>query len=725
MKNKLFFILLLIETAATTHAQAPADTVRTLKEVTISAWQRRDVSRLPDEQAGFLTGGKKNEVITLSGANANIAIKTPRQIFSKIPGVFVYDMDGSGNQVNIATRGLDPHRSWEFNNRQNGVIINSDMYGYPASHYSAPMESIERVEVVRGAGSLQYGAEFGGMINYLTKTPDSTKAFSLEGINTVGGYGLMSSYTAVGGTHGRFSYYAYYYRRHSDGYRQNGESDATAQFVQLQYRFSNNLSLEAEIGRSKYLYHIPGPLNDSMFRADPRMSTRGRNYFSPDIFVPSLRLNWALSPQTKIFVTASGVFGNRSSVQLDAFATVPDTINRLTGQYKNRQVDIDDFHSRTAEARLLHSYAIGGLQSKLAAGFAYMNNDLHRRQLGVGTTGSNYDLSLVGPFARDLHFKTSNLALFAENAFQLTKQWTLSPGVRIESGHSAMSGAITYYTVNPLPTIIEHRFVLAGISSQFVLDKDNTVYGGISQAYRPVVFKDIIPASTYEKIDKNLKDAKGYNAEIGIRGKVLKRLQYDVTAFSLLYKNRLGTLVLPDASGGSYIYRTTVGDSRTNGIELFVQYKLPLSRWLYAGLFTSTSYMHGRYVSGLVANGASNKTIVGNKLEAAPDWISRNGVELLFKGFSATVLYSYTSSSFSDPLNTVTPLANGSKGLVPGYGLLDANVTWHINSLFTVRGGVSNILNKQYFTKRPTFYPGPGVWPGDGRNGYVTVGVRI
>lgn len=50
-----------------------------------------------------------------------------------------------------------PHRSWEFNIRQNGVIINSDMYGYPASHYSAPMESFEKIELIRGTGSLQYG----------------------------------------------------------------------------------------------------------------------------------------------------------------------------------------------------------------------------------------------------------------------------------------------------------------------------------------------------------------------------------------------------------------------------------------------------------------------------------------------------------------------------------------------------------------------------------------
>lgn len=709
-------------------AQTTLDTTKSkeLKEVTIKAWQRRDITRLPEEQNGFLNSGKKNEVITIAGTNANIAIKTGRQLFAKIPGVFVYDMDGSGNQLNISTRGLDPHRSWEYNIRQNGIIINSDMYGYPASHYSAPMESFDKIELLRGTGSLQYGAQFGGMINYITRKPDTTKSFTFESINTVGSFNLLSSYNAISGTYKKFSYYAYYYKRHSDGYRDNGQSDANAQLLQLNYQFNSNISLKAELGRSKYLYHIPGPLNDSMFHADPAMSTRSRNYFSPDIYVPSLTLNWKLSEQTKINLTTSGVFGNRSSVQLDAFANVPDTINPITGAYKNRQVDIDKFNSRTVEFRLLHHYNIGKLQSKLATGFVYMNNDLQRQQLGKGTTGTDYDLLLVEPgFGRDIRFKTNNIALFAENVFQINPRWTISPGIRFENGNSKMNGVIKYYTVNPLPTTIKHNFVLLGISSQYLIDKENTIYGGISQAYRPVIFKDIVPASTYEQIDKDLKDAFGYNAEVGVRGKLLKHLQYDISFFRIDYKKRLGTLVFQDNAGQSYTYKTNIGNSRTNGLELFMQYKFPVTNHLFAGLFTSTAFMDAKYTTGQISTGTVNKSIAGNKVEAVPDCISRNGLDILYKGFSCTILYSYTSSTFSDALNTETPPANGAKGFTPSYSLWDFNASLRANSVFSIRAGISNIFNKQYFTKRPTFYPGPGIWPSDGRNVYVTVGVKL
>jgi len=728
MNRGLFIVICWVVFNTSSFGQSPKDTIKPkeLKEVVIKAWQRRDITRLPEEQNGFLSGGKKSEVITIAGTNANIAIKTGRQLFSKVPGVFVYDMDGSGNQLNISTRGLDPHRSWEYNIRQNTIIINSDMYGYPASHYSAPMESYEKIELIRGTGSLQYGAQFGGMINYITKKPDTSKAFTLESINTAGSFGLLSTYNAISGTYKKLTYNAYYYRRHSNGYRENGQSDADAQFVQVQYQFNENVLLKAEFGRSKYLYHIPGPLNDSMFSVDPTMSTRSRNYFSPDIYVPSLSLNWKISPKTKAMLTASGLFGDRSSVQFDAFANVPDAIDLSTGNYKNRQVDIDRFNSRTLELRLLHEYTIGKVQNKLATGAIYMNNDLHRQQLGKGTTGADYDLTLSEPgFGRDIHFKTGNIALFAENAFQINYRLIMSPGIRFESGTSKMSGVIKYYPANELPNRINHNFLLAGVSSQYLLNKENTLYGGISQAYRPVIFKDIVPASTYEQVDKNLKDAFGYNAEVGVRGKLLDHLQYDISYFRMVYNNRLGTLILQDNTGQSYTYKTNIGNSRTNGVELFIQYKFPVSNNLFAGFFTSTAYMDATYISGEVSTGTANKSIKGNKIEAVPKWISRNGLDILYKGFSCTILYSYTSSSFSDALNTVAPPANGAKGFTPAYSIWDFNASLRTNSFFTIRAGINNIFDKQYFTKRPTFYPGPGIWPSDGRNVYVTVGIKI
>ncbi|GAB4054454.1 TonB-dependent receptor [Spirosoma litoris] len=671
-------------------------------------------------------GGKRSEVIRLSEIDANVAEKNPRQIFARIPGVFVYDMDGTGNQVNISTRGLDPHRSWENNIRQNGVITNSDMYGYPASHYSPPMESMERIEFVRGMGSLQYGAQFGGMLNYITKKADTTRRFGFETINSVGSYGLRSTYNAIGGRIGKWTYYAYYYRRHSDGYRRNSDSDSQAQFGSLQFQASKSVGISAELGRSTYTYHIPGPLTDAIFVQDPRQSSRSRNYFNPDIYIPSLKLNWKISDRTSVLWTNSAVLGARNSVQLDALATVLDTINRATGQYRTRQVDIDNFNSYTTEARILHRYKLGGIGGALAAGVQLMSTDLHRRQLGVGTTASDFDLTLTAPFKRDLHFRTKNFAAFAENHFYLTDRLTISPGIRVESGKTEMRGTISYYDNATLPRNISHHFALLGINGQYKLSNEVKLYGGWAQAYRPVVFKDIIPASVYERIDNTLKDAYGYNAEFGLEGR-WQGLHVNVTVFDLLYRNRLGTVLLtnPDGDGVNYILRTNIGDSRSTGVEALLETQLFHSEKLLISGFTSTAFNNARYISGRVSTGTENRNVTGNQVESAPRWTSRNGLTARYGTASLTIQYSYVAQTFSDALNTPTPSANGAVGPVPAYSLVDLNGTWRIKRLLTIRGSINNLLNQQYFTKRPTFYPGPGVWPSDGRSAQITVGLTL
>ncbi|GAB3935431.1 TonB-dependent receptor family protein [Larkinella terrae] len=706
--------------------KAPADSVRTrmLQEVNVTGMREGLTQSLPDIQGTYLLGGKRSEVIRLTEVDANIAEKNARQVFARIPGLFVYDMDGTGNQMNVATRGLDPHRSWEYNIRQNGILTNSDMYGYPASHYSAPMESIERVEMVRGTASLQYGAQFGGMLNYVTKSGDTTRRFGFETINSVGSYGLRSTYNAIGGRVGKLTYYGYYYRRHSDGYRDNATSNAQAQFVSLQYQATNRLKISAELGRSEYTFRIPGPLTEEMFAQNPRQATRSRNYFNPDIYVPSLKLDWQITDRTRLMGLASAVLGARNSVMFDALANVPDTLIKATGLPRNRQVDIDKFHSYTSELRLLHSYHLGNVSATGVVGVQMMNNDLNRRQLGKGTTGSDFDLSITGPFTRDLHFYTSNLAVFAESQFHLTQKLTVSPGIRVESGLTKLRGTISYYDPLNLPNDIDHRFALLGVNAQYRVNPELKFYGGWSQAYRPVIFKDIIPTSVYEQVDKNLKDATGFNAEVGMDG-YWNALHVNLTAFYLPYKNRLGSLILNNADGQSTVFRTNVGDSRTKGVETLIEAQFIRTNQFALTGFTSTAYVDARYTNARVSTGTDNKTINGNQVESAPRWTSRNGLTARYRTFSLTAQFSYVSKTYSDALNTPVALPNGSKGPVPAYGIWDLNATWRIGRHFTLRGSVNNLLNTSYFTKRPTFYPGPGIWPSDGRSGVLTLGIKL
>lgn len=700
---------------------------KTLQTVTVQSYAQRipELGRLENVHSSYIISGKKNEVVDVSMLNANLAEKNGRQIFGKIPGAFVYDMDGSGNQVNVSTRGLDPHRSWEFNVRQNGIMTNSDIYGYPASHYSPPMEAIRRIELVRGTGSLQYGAAFGGMINYVTKMADTTRELSGELLTSVGSYGLFSSYLSAGGASGKWRYFGYYQKRTSDGYRDGGRSESDAQFLAVEYHASPKFNVRAEVGRSTYLFRIPGPLTDNMFHENPRQATRTRNYFSPDIVIPALTMNWQIAPKTKLIWATSALLGDRSSVQFLGFADVQDVIDPATGAYKNRQVDIDNFHSYSTELKILQNWSLGRVQNTLSGGIRYINNDLHRRQVGKGTTGSDYDLSLVegAVFGRDVHFKTSNIAVFAENLFQISQRFSLTAGFRFENGVTKMEGDISYLPDNEIPLEIEHRFPLFGGTVQYKINNAIRIYGGASQAYRPVIFADVIPPDALNRTDDNLLDATGWNLEAGVSGKLGSRLNFDLSYFRILYNDRIGTQAMEDPDGTAFFLKTNVGNTVTDGVELYIEGRLFSDNGTAnMSLFTASSWMDGRYVKGTVVVSGENQDLTGNTLESVPTWISRNGLNFSWKGLLATVQYSYVSESFADALNTVAPSANGARGLVPAYGLWDAYVSWR-SGRYLVRFGMNNISDTQYFTKRPTGYPGGGVWSSDGRSVTATVGI--
>lgn len=729
--NRLYLLSIIFLLLTTTARAQETDSIETRRLSEVLVIGQRDINtvlRLPEIKNTFIYSGKKTEVINVQNLDANITEKTPRQIFAKVPGIFVYDMDGTGNQMNISARGLDPHRGWEFNIRRNGAITNSDMYAYPASHYSIPMEAIERIELVRGTGSLQYGAQFGGMLNYATKQPDSTKAISFESINAGGSFGLLSTYNAISGTLGKFQYYAYITYRKSDGYRDNGESEYDAQSVMLVYNASRNLKITGEFSRSNYLYQIPGPLTDSMFHADPRMSTRARNYFNPTIYVPSVKFEWALSKNTRLQWLTSAVLGDRNSVQFDRPADIPDAIIPATDTYAPRQVDIDHFHSYTSELRLAHNYRFLNQLSTFTGGVQLMRNNLNRQQQGKGTTGADFDLTLTDPlWGRDMHLKTDNVAIFLENNFRLTDRLSVNPGFRVELGESKMYGEISYYDPADIPNTIEHKFPLFGVSAQYNL-KGSTIYGGWSQAYRPVLFKDIVPANVYETVDKDLKDAYGYNLELGYRGAVYSAssaFRWDVSLFQLQYNERMGSQATFDENNTFILYRTNIGNSQTRGAEVFMEYSFPLTRKAGMSVFTSTSFMNSSYEDASIRSGTQNVDVSGNEVESVPNVITRNGVTIRAWIASVSLLYSYTSESFADPLNTVEPSANGAVGIVPSYGLLDINASLRVSDVIKIRFNINNVTNEQYFTKRPTMYPGPGVWSSDGRSFSASIGFKI
>ncbi|MDV7393727.1 hypothetical protein RZS08_20285, partial [Arthrospira platensis SPKY1] len=113
--------------------------------------------------------------------------------------------------MGIGGRGLSPNRTANFNVRQNGYDISADALGYPESYYTPPLEALDRIELVRGAASLQYGTQFGGMLNFRFKKGAADKPVEVVSRQTAGSWGFFNSFNSVGGTvaKGKLNYYSY------------------------------------------------------------------------------------------------------------------------------------------------------------------------------------------------------------------------------------------------------------------------------------------------------------------------------------------------------------------------------------------------------------------------------------------------------------------------------------------------------------------------------------
>jgi Fe(3+) dicitrate transport protein len=640
MKNKkTLFVIAMSFFWATAVAQESdeSDSISTkiLAPITVQGFHDRKQA-LPDIVGANIYAGKKTEVVELENGGANLVQNVGRMVFAKMPGVNLWDMDGAGTQMNIGTRGTDAHRSIEMNMRQNGYNTNSDMFGYPENHYAVPMQGVKQVQLVRGSAALQFGSQFGGMMNYVMKEGDPTKAFSLESEQTLGSNNLFNSYNAVGGTKGKVSYYAYYNNRHGDGWRPNSAFNYNAYYANVKYRFSDKGSVAVQFSGMDYRQQIAGGLTDEQFREDARQTDRARNYFSPIINIPAVTLNYQLSPSTELEVTANGIWGERSSIQFINPPTVKDTFNTDIGSYNPRQIDRDFYGGFTSEARILHSYNIGPMKSVLAGGVRFFDETTKRRQKGRGTTGSDFDFTLIAPYGIDLKFSTTNYAAFAENIFYLNEKLSVTPGFRYEVIKSNLSGAIDNATF-PVSYTGKRSFPLFGTGLQYQLSGGTQLYGNISQAYRPYLYAYITPADQLGVVDPNLKDSQGYDIDAGYRGSIGDFLNFDVNAYYLFYGDRIGKVSMQAGDNSSYLLTTNVGNSVARGLEAYVN--VSLLGTTNAGtsktdlrLFSSLAYTHARYIDVKVASGNQEISLDGNHVENVPDWIERAGLEFSHRG---------------------------------------------------------------------------------------------
>ena len=712
------------------------DSVKTLElpEIEINEKPlKNEIERMPHVLGTCIYAGKKNEVIKLGNIDADLSVNNSRQVFGKVPGVTVWENDGSGIQVGVSTRGLSPNRSWEFNVRQNGTDISGEAFGYPEAYYSPPLEGVERIEVIRGAASLQYGPQFGGLMNYVMKKGNAYKPLVFETQQTFGSYGLFNSYNALGGTYKKVSYYAFFHHRGADGWRDNNRYTINAGYAAINYSVTSKLNIGIQYTRSSYLSQQPGGLTDSLFNVDAQQSTRKRNWTSAPWNVVNLTADYAITENTKLSVKLFGVLAERSNVGFVKAINVADTFNNTIKSFNPRQVDRDFYTNYGGEIRFLQLYNLLKQKSALAVGVRLYKGNILRQQVGVGTTGDDYnvDISVKSngkDFSKEYNYNTDNVAFYLENMFKFGKRLSITPGVRYEIINSSAAGYVnTSATGTFAPVARTRNVILLGAGAEFQTTNSTNVYANFSQSYRPVTYSDLTQAATTDVIAPTLKDAAGYNVDGGFRGKIKNFLSFDIGGFYLVYDNRIGTI-----TQNGLPFKTNIGTSVSQGVETFVEID-PIRIFTqnspvgYLTLYASYAYVDAKYTrwdNPLIANDPA-KSIVGKRVEYAPQNIGRYGATYIYKNISATFQLSEVSEVYADATNTELPNSIATTGKVPGYMVMDASLTVLFAKKYNFKAGVNNISDERYYTRRAGGYPGPGIMPANGRTLFVSIGAKL
>ncbi len=697
---------------------------------------RFGISKLGSVEGTAIYEAKKTEVITLKEVTANLAVNQARQTFAKVSGLNIWESDGGGIQLGIGGRGLSPNRTSNFNVRQNGYDISADPLGYPESYYTPPFEALERIEVVRGAASLQYGTQFGGMLNFVFKRGNPDKPFEFFTRQTGGSFGLFNSFNSIGGTVQNLNYYGFYQFKRGDGWRANSEFDQHTAYFSSRYTLGEKLTLSADYTFMNYLARQPGGLLDNDFLRNPRQSLRPRNWFRVDWHVASLTADYVFSPTTQLNSRFYALASSRESLGNLEPMTRADFTPRLDGT-RNRTLIQGEFKNLANETRLIHRYKFLGNQSTVLVGVRAFHGTTTQRQ-GDADSTANPTFVFLDPntlMNSDFRFPNRNYSAFLENIFVITPNFTLTPGVRYEYISTASEGFFQQISYDGAGNVVgrlrkeEQRvrnraFVFFGIGASYTPSESMELYANLSQNYRSITFSDLRIVNPNFVVDPNIQDERGYNADLGLRGNYKGLIYYDLTLFYLRYNNQIGLLLKSDQPPlfVPYRFRTNIADSRTYGVETMIEADLYGLLFGYTpstslSIFSNIAVLDARYIN------TDEPSIRNRKVELVPPITVRAGATARHKAFQTTFQLSYIGEHFTDATNAVRT-ATAVNGIIPAYWVMDISARYQFN-WFQVEAGINNLTDNFYFTRRAESYPGPGIIPSDGRSVYLTLGVQL
>ena len=614
-----------------TFAQSRSETVA--DEVVVTA------TRFPDENREFPIG-----VTVIPGKDiARSTAQTLPQLLSLQAGVQIRDASGSPDQQ-VDMRGFG------ITGDQNTLVLLdgqrlSENELTSARWSAVPLDSIERIEVLRGSGAVLYGGgATGGVINIITKSPKAGQV-SGQASMLAGSYGTLQAQggASVGGENVAANVYASYYG--SDNYRENNRvSQTNAQADLRWFDATSTISLKAFGGEQDL--ELPGALSAERIATDPRAASTPND--------SSTLRGWGtiLSGRQTIGdgeLALDGTYRSR-----DANASI-----LFFGNTFNTQTDVDIW---TLSPRARMPYSAFGIANTLVAGvdaawwYYSQNRDFGPARLKADQT---------------------DVGVYAQQTSQLTSTTLLSYGGRVQNvSRYAQDRASTapYATGSASGTPCAWEIAL-----RQNLVEGLAAFGKYGRSFRVPNVDELFNqfgGPNFDPVVNNLSTQTSMGGEVG--------LEYAESAYSLrtaFYGMDLDNEIYFNPVTFSNI---NLPPTRRYGVEV-------QGRWLPTDtldLSANYTYAVAEFRSGDIGgdalDGKSVPLVSRNKANAQALWRFLPAARFL-----ATVSYVGEQFFDGDATNTF-----GQK--IPAYTLVNLKAEYDIDG-WTLAAGVNNLLNEKYF----------------------------
>ena len=621
------------------------------------------------------------------------------ETLSLIPGLTVSNRTNPSQDPRISIRGFGARSAFGVRGirvLRDGIPLTLPDGQTPVDYLD--LESVGRVEVMRGSASSLYGNAGGGVVDLRTSEPP---AVPVSGAVRVwnGGFGSQKLVAKAGGGGRSLGYQANVARTEGDGYREYSRQRTTNGFARLSVDAGGGSYALDWMGVNTPVAENPGALTRAQFDVDPRLA---------DPLSIRKRARKAVT-QSQFGATARGA-GARGEIEASAYTGTRSLDNPLTFAI----VDVGRVTSG-ASVRATVPFSLIGVDQRLTIGTELqLQNDLRANFTNcnnvppptVPTATCPDPAAERGTLTLDQREIVSSVGSYLRDELQLGERYVLTASARadavrfrvkdrlINANNPDDSGRRSLGAVSPMVGILAR------------LAATHSAYANVSSAFETPTATELgNQPSGAAGINRDLKPQKSITYEVGAKGVGGLGLQYNASLFATGVHDELIPFDIP-ASGGRRYFRNAGRTSR-RGAELGLG--VAIRALELGGAYTYANY---RFIDFTV----DTAHYAGNRIPGIPRQ-TLQGSATVRTGVATFV----TETTIADKMAVNDANSESS----PGYAIFNARIM--VGGSLGLSGaeltlGAQNLFNTRYVSSVSVNAAGGKFYePGSQRSVYIGV----